>query len=317
MNGIHSKLVLYKFFFTIFFILSLSSSHPLANNTHSSGTIEGLFTPLPYLTMNIRPTRGKELLLVIDGNKLPFEMEMYERWTPSDLQRKFPTAMVFVRNKNLHNFEWALKGSILWVPYLKKIIVVIEAHGRKAYVYQIYPVPTAASSLSMIPLRTFKMSLLLEGFYLEQIHGVPIVSQYYRPKIIHNLRSNSISELSNVQLQKNVQRIYPLVDSDSGFIKMNIAGPDLALVGSCTGIPTIVPQAIKSWFHENQWTALHRTSIYSPIDVCKTHTHCNSVHVIYVHVNLQHHFKHVIVSPSGEKLIGVPIGKPITTNSVR
>ena len=121
-----------------------------------------------------------------------------------------------------------MKGSILWVPYLRKFVVVIEADGRKAYVYQIYPVETSVSEpLSKsskglsealkvaskalpdptLPSRAFKMSLLLEGFYLEQIHGVPIVSLYYRPKRIHNLRSDIISELSNVQLEKSVQRI--------------------------------------------------------------------------------------------------------------
>ena len=339
--------------------------------------------------MNIRPTRGKELLLVIDGNKLPCEMEMSERWTPSDLQRKFPTAMVFVRNKNLHNFEWALKGSILWVPYLKKIVVVIEAHGSKAYVYQIYPVPIAASSpmeasmifsTASIPAskpdsethskeaskpdssehtsssneqstlstqstqstqltqltilkpskpsgaldspalhdptsRTFKMSLLLEGFYLEQIHGVPIVCQYYRTKRIFDLRCGVISESGNKKLENAVTRIYPLVDNDSGFIKMNIAGPDLAFIGSSARIPNIVPQPIKAWFYENQWIELDKRPLFSSMDICKTH--CNSVHVLYVHTLFQHHFKNVIVSPCGEKLIGVPFGRPITTNSLR
>ena len=92
---------------------------------------------------------------------------------------------------------------------------------------------------------------------------------------------------------------------------MNIAGPDLAFLGSSMGIPNQVPQAIKSWFHENQWTALDRKPLYSSIDICKP------VHVLFIHASSQHVFKDVIVSPSGEKLIGVPIGKPITTNSIR
>jgi hypothetical protein len=165
-----------------------------------------------------RPTKGSEKLLVIYRDQTPCEIETVTRWKPHTLLEHFQEAMVFVRNKNLHRFERGLKGAIMWVPHLKKIVVVVRACGAKGIVQQIYPSEEGDKE----PLR-FEMSMLLDGFFLQQIHGTALVTKYYSDKALEPNLPNLAST------------VIPLTDNN-GFVKMNVEGPDIAWVGSNVGI---------------------------------------------------------------------------------
>lgn len=290
---------------TIFFSsLSSSISGSLAHPT--SGPIlsgpSSFWVLLPFtLTMKQRATKGFENLVVIYGNRLPVELLMKEKWTRRDLQRRFHNARVFVRNKNLQSLERSLQGAILWVPYLKKIVVVLKAYGCKAYVLQIYP------PLQPHGVQCFKMSMLLSGFFLEQIHGKSIVDHYHSPKILHTRNSSS-------------SYVVPLLDDDK-YIKMNIHGPDIALVTiynafdhKCPtklGIVQVIPNSVLDWLHEDTWTSLTTDPIYQPLEPLGSDQQPNpqSVDVIYILATGPANFKRT--STDGvQGLIGVPIGDP-------
>ena len=238
--------------------------------------------------MVIRKTKGVETLLVIHAQKAPTEYIMKERWKEKELQRKIQSAMVFVRNKNLHNFERGVKGAIMWIPYLEKIVVVIWANELKAFVQQVYP--------RTAKINQFKISMLLEGFYLEQIWGPMIVKEFYSEKRIHQDKKGGLDV------------IVPLTDEE-GFITMNKKGPDVAVVGAGTNILAEVPTEIKVWLQEEPLTFQKTTPLEHPLHLSKKECQPTTVAVIYVYPHKSLDPGKPIVNEEGVQMIGVPLGK--------
>jgi hypothetical protein len=124
--------------------------------------------------VHTRNIYGDDTLLVIKKNKIPFETIVKQKMTVTDLEKQYKNDMVFLRNKNLQNSQKQLKGGILWIPYLQKIVLILKARGTKAYVEVLYP--------KVQEPECFVLSMLLEGFYLQQIHGKPLVNQFFKTK---------------------------------------------------------------------------------------------------------------------------------------
>jgi hypothetical protein len=223
------------------------------------------------LKRSVRTVKGFDTLLVIRHNTIPFEIAIYNKMTVADLEQQYKNDMVFLRNKNLQNSQNQLKGGIIWIPYLQKVVLILKARGTKAYVEVLYPIVKGE--------KCFVLSMLLQGFYLEQIHGKALVHQYFTEK---SITKNGF--------------IVPLVD-DSNNIKMNSAGPDLAHVKQTLKIgETDAKELMKDCF-----VILNEQKL--------SNYNCDHFSVLYVYPKKQAHLRAVIKAKGGDKLFGIPFGK--------
>jgi hypothetical protein len=210
---------------------------------------------------------GYDTLLVIKKKKIPFETIVKKKMTVTDLQKQYKNDMVFLRNKNLQHSEKQLKGGIVWIPYLQKVVLILKARGTKAYVEVLYPKEQEP--------QCFVLSMLLQGFYLQQIHGRPLVNQFFKAK---NITKRGL--------------VVPLLDQ-ANYLKMDTTGPDVAYVK-----PNIkMDKDDQKELMTDPFVILNQQKLpkYDPVG-CQ---------VLYVYPRKQKYLRKVI----GHKLLGVPLSK--------
>jgi hypothetical protein len=187
--------------------------------------------------MTSRAVRGLDLIVYLAGHdKIPEAVEIKERCTEADLRSKFggDDAIVFLKNKNLQKLPTHCRGAIVWLSVLKVICVVVKANGEKAHVQLLYPNSRKDQKLTICTKR-------LEGAYLQQIHGPPVMrfDQEFRPKDICPDTGHVVTPVGK-----------------NGCVKMSFHGPDIVVPESLD-----IPEEDEAALAEDPFGKLDRSKL--------------------------------------------------------
>jgi hypothetical protein len=201
----------------------------------------------------------------------PSETMMTSKCTLEELKTMGDS--IFIRNTNLQDMPFQRSGCVIWLPQEQVIALVIQAIGRRGYVYQLSPPPQPGSA-------AFTVDMDQDGICLEQVCGRPIV-EFDMEKRFKTIDADGF--------------VVPLVDSQ-GNIKCNVAGPDL---GVCPGVE--VPQSVLGWLQADTCCTYRR----GPAEMVP-------VLYVSMDSRLEQRMQDVLVDPTtGEALMSVPIGEPV------
>jgi hypothetical protein len=230
-----------------------------------------------------RTVRGKEHYLVLSSkHKGIQEYEIAARISEESMKAKFPGHRVYLRNKNLQRIPHQGRGSIMWLPLERAVVVVISAYWGKAYVRQLFP---------PIKKGKYQVDLSQDGWYLQQQQGRPLIP------FNHQVRPRQLSSTGNV---------IPLLDAN-GNSKCNVEGPDVVIMNET------VPESVMQWLKKNPWRKL---DIQTNMDTAQPIP--GQVGVVYVQVldpTVQFHEMRDQKGKIG--VCSVPVGCPIYGHSDR
>jgi hypothetical protein len=202
------------------------------------------------LAMQLPTTKGEDVFVRLDADENPVPVKIKsQKWTVPQVKSLFGEhATVYLCNKNLQTFPKKLRGSIMWLPSMKIVAAVIESSGRSAYVSTLHPTARAGEEHFLDDMTT------LDGHWLQLAIGPDTLPIHYE----YRGREAGVT----------------LVDRN-GCIKMNIAGPDVLVMGS-KSVPAAVKRKMKKLKQDNPDTVLN-------MEPLPKRPKLNKVGVVYVY----------------------------------